>query len=369
MHDFTGPLFHTSAYQHDVDLEGKRVALIGTGSSACQLAPEIVSVVEQLDLYQREPGHVMPKKVRRFSVAEMDARNTRMVLQKKLDRYRAFRNHGKFSSAFSEKSKQQAALRAFAESYIARSVLDDETRFLLTPPYPYGCKRPVFSSQYYKIFNRPNVKLVPKAVTRLTSSGVVDTDGVERPADVVIMATGFRATEYQRSIAVTGGGGRDLRTFWGDSPSAFLGITVPGFPNFFMIYGPNTNGGTSVLASLERQAEVIAKAVVRLQRAPGTHMDTRLWAAAAWDRWVQRRLGTRGDVFDADCHNYYHSASGKNVTQLPMSAPMYLLATRLLASVGFIRRQSPHEPRRHTSDRPLDDQERVAAPQPSTSPL
>jgi cation diffusion facilitator CzcD-associated flavoprotein CzcO len=333
--EFTGPVFHTANYRHDIDLSGKCVALVGTGSTACQLAPQIVRTVDRLDLYQREPGHVMPKKVHRYTEDELAGRKRRSKLGKKLDRYRAFRDHGRFQGAFNSKTRKQQELWNFARSYVARNVADPELRDQLIPAYPYGCKRPVFASGYYKIFSQPNVELVPTAVTRLSRTGVVDADGKERPADVVILATGFRATEYQKSITLLGPGERDLQTIWRGEPSAFLGITVPSFPNFFMVYGPNTNGGTSIIASLERQAEVIARAVKRLSRDKATVIDTRPQAAAIYDRWIQRRLTRRSDVFEAACHNYYHSSSGKNVTQLPMSATTYLFATRLLSRLGW----------------------------------
>jgi cation diffusion facilitator CzcD-associated flavoprotein CzcO len=331
---FEGPVFHTSRYRHDLDLSQKRVALVGTGSTACQLGPELAKTVKQLDLYQREPGYVMPKRVTRYTQEEIEERSKRERLRKKFDRYRALYDFSKFQGAFNSKSDTQTKLRSFAESYIDRSVEDADVRKALTPSYPYGCKRPVFASGYYKMFNRGNVQLVAQAVCDLTANGVVDALGVERPADVVILATGFQATKYQKSIDVYGRNGQSLDMAWGDEPWAFLGITVPGFPNFFMMYGPNTNGGGSIISSLERQAEAILSGVRRVT--PGaTVIETRGRVAEVYDAWVQRRLKRRSDVFDAGCHNYYRAASGKNVTQLPMKAPTYLVATRVLKWVGW----------------------------------
>jgi cation diffusion facilitator CzcD-associated flavoprotein CzcO len=344
MDEFEGKLFHTARWPKDVDLSGATVALVGTGSTACQIAPSIAGQVAHLDVYQREPGWVMPKDVVPIAPELQDQQVRRPALWK-AQRYRAFYNSYRRRGIYSSQSDIHKQTEARALAYIAATVDDPVTRAALTPSYPYGCKRPVYASGYYETFNRPNVELVPHAVVHLSPTGVVAADGVERPADVVIMATGFQATRYQATLDVRGRNGIDLQDAWKGEPRAFVGITVPDFPNFFMLYGPNTNGAMSIISTLERQAEAIGAAVGRIARRPGTVLDTKRQALERYDDWIQRRMRAR-DVETSGCHNYYHVATGKNVTQLPMSAPMYYVATRVLPHLGWTMRRPDRGPRR-----------------------
>jgi cation diffusion facilitator CzcD-associated flavoprotein CzcO len=201
--DFRGPVFHTSRYRHDVELAGRRVALVGTGSTACQLAPRLAEVVGHLDLYQREPGYVLPKRTREINARER-AWFGRAPVTEKLVRWRLLYRGNRAARAFRTTHPEQARIREFHASYLLRKVTDPEVRRALTPNYPYGCKRPVFTSEFYPIFNRPNVTLVPQAVSGLTERGVVAADGTVRTADAVVLATGFRATEYLSTLDVVG---------------------------------------------------------------------------------------------------------------------------------------------------------------------
>jgi len=334
---FGGPVFHTSSFDHSVDLRGARVALVGTGSTACQLAPRLAEVAAHLDVYQREAGYVLPKRARDFTLEERE-RYRRRPLARRVDRYRLWHAATKATRAFTVDSPEQERIRAYHARFLARTVEDPAVRAALTPAHPYGCKRPVFASDFYPLFNRPDVRLVPHAVERVTPGGLVAADGVERPADVIVLATGFQASRYLAGLEVRGPGGRTLHEVWGDEPAAFLGMTVAGFPNFAMTYGPNTNGGWSIVAQLERQSEVVVRMARRLARArrPAV-LDTRPAVAAWYDRAVQRGLHRRRDASEAGCHTYFRAPTGKNVTQWPYSHLSYLAATKVLPPLGLTR--------------------------------
>jgi cation diffusion facilitator CzcD-associated flavoprotein CzcO len=331
---FSGPIFHSSSFRHDLDLTGKRVALVGTGSTACQLVPALAERAGHLDVYQREPGYVLPKKAREFTAAEQD-HYRRHPRAQKLERWRLLRQAAKDSKAFDVSSAQQDRVRSYHARYLAKTVEDPEVRAALLPGYPYGCKRPVFATGYYPAFNRPDVSLVPVEVVKLSETGLVGADGVTREADVVVLATGFQASNYLAGLTVTGRQGKNLHDVWAGNPFAFLGMTVPGFPNFFMMYGPNTNGGWSICAQLERQSELLTQTVRRLARRSPRMVETRAWAAQRYDRWVERANHRLRSAYDGGCHNYYHSAGGKNVTQWPYSHLVYACLVRLLPAIGL----------------------------------
>lgn len=339
LRDFNGPVFHTSRYDHSVDLTDKRVALVGTGSSACQLGPLIAPVVAHLDVYQREPGHVLAKKNQHFS-NEHRARYLRRPMLWRLERAKQFRAARRTADALRLGTDGNQRMESMFRRHLGRTVHDPVTRQRLTPNYAYGCKRPVFASGWFPMFNRPNVELVPHAVTRVTADGIVDDTGTERPADVLILSTGFRADDYLATLPVRGRDGRWLAEEWHGEPWGFLGLTVPGFPNFLMMYGPNTNGGFSVMTQHEIQADALVRVVRRLRRGGGRPIDTRRGLATRVDRWIQQQITVRMSALTAGCHNYFHAATGKNVTQWPFSHTAYRLATRILLPLGLTHRRA-----------------------------
>jgi cation diffusion facilitator CzcD-associated flavoprotein CzcO len=257
--------------------------------------------------------------------------------RQKWDRFRLFRGARRVRDAFKADSDYQTRRRKTCQNFIAKTINDPELRKTLTPDYPFGCKRPIFASDFYPSLNSDNVSVTPHAVVEVMPDGVIDADGTFHELDVLILATGFKATEYLRTLNVRGRGGRSLKSVWAGEPSAFLGMTVPGFPNFFIVYGPNTNGGWSVMTQLERQAEVIARVAGKIARGRADIIDTRSQAAAWFDSWVQRQIADKLSSTTAGaCHNYYHSASGKNVTQWPLSHTAYWAALRVLPLWGFV---------------------------------
>jgi cation diffusion facilitator CzcD-associated flavoprotein CzcO len=325
---FAGPVFHTARWEHEHDLRDKRVAIVGTGSSASQIVPEIAPLVERLLLFQREPGWVMPKGDRNYSDDERaqlrKRRNWRIarlkqlkLVEKNLWRRGVYRVGSKVNSRCEE----------ICRGYLAKEFADrPDLQAALTPTYPYWGKRLIMASTYYPALKRDNVELVPKAVSAVTEHGVVDADGVEHAADVLVLATGFQPTNYLAHLSVVGRGGRSLHEYWAGEPRAFLGITVPGFPNFFMLYGPGTNGG-EIVWMLERQAEFAVRSIKRLTRRGATAIEVKPRWANRYHRWLQSTMnGTAWNV----SNNYFKTESGKIVTQWPYSPLTYTLLTKTL---------------------------------------
>ncbi len=330
--DFEGPKFHTARWEHQHDLTGKVVAVVGTGSSATQVAPAIQPIVEQLYVFQREPGWIMPKGERDFTDGERatfakpwrrkwERWRLKYMLEKNLWGGRLFRPGTKINEA-----RQQLCV-----DYIARELADHpDLREAVTPTHPFGGKRPVFASTFYSALKQENVELVPRAVASVTRTGIVDDDGAERAVDVIVLATGFQPTNYLARLRVVGRDGRTLQEHWADEPHAFLGITVPRFPNFYMLYGPGTNGGELVIM-LESQAEYAVRAVKRMIRECVTAIEVKPSFEARWYGWLQSRMaGTSWTM----CNNYFKGPTGKIVTQWPSGNMVYRALTKLLGRVS-----------------------------------
>jgi cation diffusion facilitator CzcD-associated flavoprotein CzcO len=196
----------------------------------------------------------------------------------------------------------------------------------VTPTYHYPGKRPIFASGFYPALKRDNVELVSRAVASVTKHGIVDVDGVEREIDVLIMATGFKAAEYLPRLRVVGRGGVELHDFWSGEPEAFLGITVPNFPNFFMLYGPGTNGG-EIVSNLERQSEYALRVAKRLMREGVTRVEVKPGWYRRYNRWLQKACDNTSWT---ETHTYFVSKSGRVVTQWPYGATLYGALTKVL---------------------------------------
>jgi cation diffusion facilitator CzcD-associated flavoprotein CzcO len=333
--DFVGPAFHSSRWEHEHDLSGRTVALVGTGSTAVQLTPEIAKVAKRLFVFQREPGWVIPKRSRAYRGWVRVLRRRFPVLQKlpRLGWWLAYEVGAR--NAFKVGSVTNRAAQRLCVRYIESQIEDPALRELVTPKYPFGCKRPVFADTYYQALNQDNVTLVPYPVKSVTADAVLTDNDQKYPVDALVMATGFQPQRYLSTISVSGVDGRDLHDVWGDTPTAFLGLTVPGFPNFFMIFGPNTNGGNAITFQLERQAEATVRAIARMKRRRIAVLDTAPGAHGRFNRWLERELGSRLDAA-MHCNNYYFSPSGKNVTQWPRGSLDYWLLTRILPARAFI---------------------------------
>jgi cation diffusion facilitator CzcD-associated flavoprotein CzcO len=310
---FAGPAFHSARWRHDVDLAGQRVAVVGTGASAVQLVPGIVDRVGSMTVLQRSAPYVVPKPdqayrdrhhrlFRRFPALVAAERRAWFWLTERLNA--ALSGDSVLSRPL------PAALRLAWRAHLRRQVPDAALRARLVPDYPLGCKRLLFSNDWYPALARDHVDVVAEAVTGLEPTGVRTADGRLHEADVLIWGTGFAATSFLGSMRVTGAGGRDLHEAWADGARAHLGLSVPGFPNLFCIYGPNTNlGGSSIIAMLEAQAEYVAQLARRISDGGARVVGVRAAAYDAYDREMQDRLAR--SAF-AGCDSWY--GDGRRIT-------------------------------------------------------
>jgi cation diffusion facilitator CzcD-associated flavoprotein CzcO len=336
---FRGPKFHTFRWEHEHDLTGKRVAVVGTGSTATQIVPEIAPLVGELKLFQREPGWIIPKGDRDFTAEERRTFQNR--LKRRIERIRLalLLERNQIGGAIHRPGTKMNSLREHqCRSFIDREFAErPDLREALTPKYPYPGKRPILNSTFYGSLRRDNVELVPKAVTAVTEEGIVDAEGIEHTVDILVMATGFQPAHYLASLEVRGRDGQTIHDVWDGEPRAMLGMTVPGFPNFYMLYGPNTNGG-EIISCLERQAEHVVQAAKRMMRQGVTAVEVRPVFYELYNRWLERQMeGTAWQV----ANNYYKSASGRIVTQWPFGAFLYGVLTKVLAPLSEATRVAP----------------------------
>lgn len=325
---FEGPIFHSARWDPHVELAGKTVAVVGTGSTAAQIVPAIAEEAKQVTLFQREPGWIFPKGDRVFSEEERAILSGNWAHRR--ERLRLFWQieRGQFFGSIHRPGTKLNSLRERqAREYIAHAFKDrPDLQEAVTPRYPYAGKRPVLSSSFYPSLLRNNVTLVPHAVTSVSPTAVIDASGTEHRADVLILATGFQPTNFLVTFDIVGRGGRSLREMWGSDPQAFLGITVPAFPNFFMLYGPNTNGG-EIVSQLERQAEYAVRTIWQLRNRRIDAIEVRPWFYEIYNEWLQRAIAKTSWVVS---NNYYKSESGRVVTQWPYGAVIYRVLSKLL---------------------------------------
>jgi cation diffusion facilitator CzcD-associated flavoprotein CzcO len=320
---FRGHSFHSAEWDHHHDLTGERVAVVGTGASAIQFVPRIAPQVARLHLYQRSAPFIMMKPEREYSGRHHRAFERFPVLlgAERLGWY-LFTEYGqKCVTSRPELIRPWLALWRWD---LRRSVADPAKRAALTPDYEPGCKRVLFSSDYYPAMARDNVEIIPEGISAITESGVVSSSGQARAVDTIIYATGFRSHGFVAPMDIRGVGGRRLvEDAWRGGASAYLGLTVPAFPNLFMLYGPNTNlGSGSIVYMLESAARYVVGAVRALQREPGgTSFDLRREQFDGYDREIQERLGHT--VWATGCHSWYVDENGRNTNNWPGSMREY----------------------------------------------
>jgi cation diffusion facilitator CzcD-associated flavoprotein CzcO len=312
---FAGPAFHTARWRHDVDLTGKRVAVIGSGCSAIQVVPAIQPVVDRLDVYQRSPGWTFPKMD--FAYKERTRRLfERLPVLQRLDRAAIFAFQELGAAAMTRHRWLLQPFRTIARRQITTSIEDPELRRKVTPSDEVGCKRIMLTDEWYPTLTKPNVELVTDRIAEVTPSGIRTQDGTERPADVLVLATGFKTHGFVAPMEVVGDGGRTLTQEWADVPRAYYGLSVPGFPNLFLVYGPNTNGGTgSVVSTIEAGMAHVIAALDALGRAGARRIEIRREAAEAFDRRLRAALGQT--VWHTGCTNWYVDEHGNDPNQWP----------------------------------------------------
>ncbi len=322
---FAGPSFHSARWEHEHDLRGRRVAVIGTGASAAQIVPELAQVCAQVDVYQRTPQWIMPRKDVVFTEEEKErfAHDPEAMAKHREEIFWGFEN----TIAFRVDDDGAAPLEALARNHIEYRITDEELKAKLTPDYPFGCKRTLVCSDFYKALLRENVELLTDPIDHVTPGGVVSVDGTERAADVIVLATGFKATEYLEGIDVVGRGGRRLHEDWSEVAHAYLGLAVSGYPNFFMLYGPNTNqGGNSIIVILEAQAGYVVGALAAMEAEGIDALQVRRDVMDAYNRDLAEAL--EGTLWQHGCQSYFKNANGRIVTQLPQTSLWYAERTR-----------------------------------------
>lgn len=330
---FAGTVMHSARWDHSVSIAGAKVAVLGTGSTAAQLLPELAEVAEKVYSLQRSPTWILPKPDRRYTPRERWA-FARIPLAKRLYRMRLWLRSESNISVIENGSDKTREFTDIARKLLDSTIADEQLRQALTPDHPLGCKRLVFSSDYLPALARPNVEVVTSPARALRSRSVVTEDGTECEVDVVVCATGYAAADYLGQIEVTGEDATTLKQAWRDGPRAYLGMAMPGFPNFFMLYGPNTNvGSNSVIFVLEAQARYIVRVLKHLRRTGKSYVAVRPAALADFitkiDRWMH------GTVWTTRCSNYFRAANGRVVTQWPRSAGAFWAMTRRFRAADF----------------------------------
>ena len=326
---FKGKVFHSARWDHDYDLTGKRVVSIGTGGSAVQYVPEIAPQVDQLYVFQRSPAWVIPRDERRYGTLRKQLFK-RFPALRKLHRARLYwSNESRVWPIFNPALAR--TLQKLAEAFIRFQVKDPDTARRLTPDYTLGCKRILISNKYYPTFNRDNVELVTDGIAEIREHSIVTRDGVERPADCIILGTGFIVDPriYMKDFSLTGLPGHNLSEDWKDGAEAYYGTTVSGYPNMYQLVGPNTAlGHNSIIFMIECQVQHILNCMEKLKQEGGDYIDVRPEIQHRFNERVQRKL--KGTVWDSGCQSWYQQADGKNFTIWPASTWRFWLETRKL---------------------------------------
>ncbi|MEU0510850.1 NAD(P)/FAD-dependent oxidoreductase [Amycolatopsis sp. NPDC006125] len=309
---FTGVSFHSARWRHDVDLTGKRVACVGSSASAAQLIPEIAAVAAKLTVFQRSAPYVLPREDRPYTEAELRAfrEDPEALAKSRAEQYAERERQFWALEPGSDVARETVRI---AREHLEAQVADPVLREKLWPGYAFGCKRPVISDEYLPAFTRPNVDLVTAGVAGVEPDGVRDATGALHPVDVIVYSTGFESLKFLNGLRVTGRGGTDLHEqAWRESPQAYLGMAVPGFPNFFILYGPNTNlNHNSIIAMLEAQYDYLLQAFARLgPDAPA--LDVRPEVVAAYNDRLQQDLAR--SAFATGCSSWYVGEGGRVVT-------------------------------------------------------
>ncbi|MCG5433336.1 NAD(P)/FAD-dependent oxidoreductase [Mycobacterium sp. MYCO198283] len=314
--DFGGTVFHSATWNHDHDLTGERVAVIGTGASAVQFVPEIADRTAHLTVFQRTPAWVMPRLDRTLGRVEK-ALYRRIPLVQRAVRALVYGYREIYLAALAHLTWLLPLVQLVAKGLLRRQVPDPTLRKALTPDFTIGCKRILLTNDWLPTLSRADVDVVTSALTEVTPTGVIDGAGTHHEVDTIIFATGFTPTEPPVAHLLTGTGGDTLAAHWAGSPSAHLGMTVAGFPNLFLMYGPNTNlGHSSIVYMLESQAAYLAAALATMRAEGLASVDVRPEAQAAYNAWVDDAL--EGTVWNSGgCSSWYLDSRGRNSVMWP----------------------------------------------------
>ncbi len=335
---FAGHSFHSAQWDHSYPLAGKRVAVVGTGASAVQFIPEIAEQAARLTVFQRTGNWMLPRRNRRYPRAVRAAIEHVPGLQ---DFRRNFMYQ--YCEAITAAIRHPRTIGRLAglrsAAFMRWQLKDPEVRRKAWPDYTFGCKRVLFSSAYLPALQRPNVELVTEAIERVTPQGLVTTDGTLHEADCIVWGTGFKTNDFMFPMRVVGSAAGELSDAWAQGAHAHLGMTVPGFPNMFVMYGPNTNtSGGSIIVYLEAQASYIRQALAQLRIRGASALEVREEVERASDRELQARFA--GTAWTR-CDSWYRDERGRIVANWPGYMREYLQQTRTLDSREYSF-TSPH---------------------------
>jgi cation diffusion facilitator CzcD-associated flavoprotein CzcO len=335
--DFRGPAFHSAQWDHELDLRGRRIGVIGTGASAIQFVPRIQEVAEHVTVFQRSAPHVVPKPDRAYTRAHLRAFRRvpgTQVFGRELTRSLS----EVLNRSLTEQTRFTRAIDLAFRLHLRRQVKDPALRRRLTPDYPIGCKRVLFSNDWYPTLVKPDVEVVTDPIQEITENGVRTIAGgraVDHDLDVIIYGTGFAATDFLAPMSITGRDGLDLHKYWQDGAHAYLGITVPHFPNLFVVYGPNTNlGGSSIISMIECQTGYIEQAVALLAREQVDEIEVRERVSQRYDDEVQERLAR--SVWGSGCASWYQTAGGRVTTNWPGTVQEYRERTEIFEPGDYV---------------------------------
>jgi cation diffusion facilitator CzcD-associated flavoprotein CzcO len=336
---FQGHRFHSAQWDHDHDLRGKRVAVIGTGASAIQFVPQIAERAGELQLLQRTPPWVLSKPDRKVTGIEQWLFAVVPFLQRLYRWWIYWRSEAR-GFGFTVGPWVMKAAAWLGEHQIGKQVPDPALRAAVTPTYTPGCKRILMADDYYPALCRPNVHVVTSAIERVTERGIVTADGVERPVDTIIFGTGFRVTDYLAPMRIVGRGGVDVNEAWRSGVEAYLGTMVAGFPNLYMLMGPNTGlGHNSMVFMIEAQVAYALRFMRMLARRGVRCADVRPEAQTAFNAKLQPRLAR--SVWASGCESWYLDENGKNATIWPGFTFEYWLRTRRVRQDDYVLDPAP----------------------------
>lgn len=332
--DFAGTVFHSAEWRHDVPLDGKRVAVIGTGASAIQIVPQIVPRVGHLDLYQRTPPWVLPKPDHAISPTRRKL-YAMVPFAQKLERARIYWTWEARGLGFTVDPRIMKLAARMGRAHLARQVADPALRARLTPSYMPGCKRILMADDYYPAITQPHVDVVTDGIRRVTTTGIETVDGHVRDVDAILFATGFRISDFLAPVRVVGRAGRVLNEEWhAGGVAAYMGVTVSGYPNLYLMMGPNTGlGHNSMVFMIEAQIEY-ARACMRAVEAHGARWaDVKPRAQDGYNDAIQPRL--QKTVWASGCQSWYLGKDGKNETLWPGFTFEYWWRTRRVDQAAY----------------------------------
>ncbi len=334
LEEFRGVHFHSATWNHEYDLRGKKVAVIGTGASAIQIIPKVAEQAAQLSVFQRTAAWVLPRLDHEFSDLEQEVLQHAPLLRSTLRAALFWRNE--LTGVAFRNPKLMKLGERIARLYLRRVVKDPVLRAKLTPTFVMGCKRILLSSEYYPALQRPNVSVVTEAIARFDERGIVTQDGRHHELDAVIFSTGFHVADVVAPFEVKGRAGADLGERWRrEGAEAYLGTTIPGFPNLFLIFGPNTGlGHNSMVFMMESQIAYAIGALRAMRERQLASVELRHDALRRYNDALQKRLPKT--VWGSGCASWYISSSGKNTTVWPGSTIEFWARTRRFDARSYL---------------------------------